>query len=101
MAALTATEIGLRLPMGNVFQQIYSVTVASQSATDEWIATGFRSIDSVWVSPMIGTAGAGTDVSVVLNAQGTGASSGANPGDLGIETVTTTNQIIHVGVIGR
>ena len=103
MAALTTTTIyNAPVPDGQAKFRVYKVTVASQSATDEWIATGGEEVLGViGFSPLHGTAGLMPTLSIVLNASGTGATAGANPGNLGIETADATDAIINIGVIYR
>ena len=100
MAVLTATELGLRLPIGNRYQKSFTVAVASNDATDEWIATGFVSIDAVVGYAVHGATAQTETPNFVLNAQGTSATAGANPGDLAIEIPDVTNATLHVTVLG-
>jgi hypothetical protein len=103
MAVLTTTtKMNYPVPDGQTKVRVYNVTVASQSATDEWIATGGEEVIAVLgVSPLNGTAGLTPNLSIVLNARGTGATAGANPGDLGIETADTTDVIVDITVAYR
>jgi hypothetical protein len=101
MAVLTATELGLRLPIGNYFQKSFTVALTTNDATDEWIVTGFDEIISVTGGAVQGATAQTETPNFVINAQGTAATAGANPGDLGIEVPDTTNSTLHVTVIGR
>jgi hypothetical protein len=51
-------------------------------------------------SEVVGTVAQTETQNFVLNASGTGATSGANPGHLGIEIADTTNATLHVTVMG-
>ena len=106
MAALTATKVTERLPVGNRAMQTFQVTTTAAAAA-EWVPTGFSWIDAVVEGGVIGATphtdvGASADPvspNYVLNAQGTGAASGPSAGDLGIETPTAkTVQITVIGI---
>ena len=79
----------------------FTVAVASNDATDEWIVTGLSSIDAVIGCAVQGATAQTETPNFVINGQGTAATAGANPGDLGIEIPDTTNSTLHVTVLGR
>jgi hypothetical protein len=66
----------------------YRVTTTDASQTDEWVATGGEEVLDVIGFAVDGTV-SNLSASFVLNASGTGATAGANPGNLGIETEST------------
>ena len=93
MAALTATQIGDRIPIGNEFEYTYSVPVANAAAADEWFVTRFSKILSA-TTQVLGTTDRG--VNVVLNASGTGVAADTNAGNLGIEATGAATVIVRV-----
>ena len=96
MAALTATRVTDRLPVGNLFMQTFRTTPGS-AAADEWIVTGFQTVLAVvGFSPLGATL---ASMNFVLNARGTGVTENTNQGDLGVES-STTGQFL-VTVLGR
>lgn len=107
MAALTPTYKTGKLPVGHKVIRTIRASITSNAAADEWIDTGLSEIDGILGWAFIGTVtptqtGA-TAVEVpnfVLNAQGTGVTAGANPGDLGVE-ILSGDVTIEVTVIGK
>lgn len=88
MPALSTTTIRRRQPLGQDFLSIFRATL--DSATDEWIVTGFSDVKYALVQPIDNN----SNTAVELNAQGTGATEGANPGDLGVRCNNNVECII-------
>jgi hypothetical protein len=100
MAVLTATELMPFQPVGSMFQRAFSVDVATQSATDEWIVTGLEKIVGVVGQACIGAGGQTSTPNFLLNVQGTAGTAGSSGGDLAIEITDATNATLNVTVIG-
>lgn len=100
MSAITATATTKRLTVGDRVMQTFTVSVLGDNATDEWVATGLSWIDAVVGFGPIGTAPFLEVPSFLKNAQGTGGTGGANPGDLGVEVDETDADTFEVTVIG-
>lgn len=98
MAALTATEVTKRLPVGDRTMKTLRFTIANANAGDEWIVTGLSTIESVVGSAVIGQADVAETPAFRKNAQGTDVAEGTNHGDLAVEGNAAT---FEVTVIGR
>lgn len=110
MAALSATVVGHRLPLGDRVVKTLSVAAIGTAAADEYITTGLSWIDTVVGYTVYGTAGevitahtgtVGVGANFVLNAAGTGQTAGTTPGALGIEIADAAANSLHVTVIGK
>jgi hypothetical protein len=101
MAVLTVTEVTNRLPVGDKFMKTFRTSALGTNATDEWIATGLSWIDAVVGAVIDGIEGDEETLNFVKNAQGTAATAGANPGDLGIEANEAATNVVEVTVLGR
>ena len=96
MAALTATKVTDREPVGNLFMQTFRATPGS-AAADEYILTGFQTVLAVvGFAPMGATL---ASMNFVLNALGTGQTENTTQGALGVESSTTGQ--FQVTVLGR
>lgn len=93
MAALSATQLGNRKPVGDVIEETWKATTGV-AAADEWIATGLSEIESVVGAVVNGAATSG--LNFLLNAQGTGETEDDDPGDLGIEAEAAVEVIVTV-----
>ena len=100
MAALTATQLGDRIPMGKHVQVSFSIAAAGDNSAVEWIATGLSSIIAVTGLVAVGAAPFANAPSVQLNARGTGVTVDTNPGDLGIEVEAAGDNTLQVTVLG-
>jgi len=99
MAALTATELTERLPLGNVSVKTFRTTTGSlAAAADEWIDTGLSEVLAIVGHAVHGIAGA--TINFVKNAQGTGQAEGSTLGALGIES-SAASTVVEVTVLGR
>lgn len=102
MAALTPTAVTKRFRLGDRFLVTVRATSGSgANAADEWIAVpGLSLIDAIVGWAFIGTAPADGVAAFKKNAQGTGQTEGAHPGDLGAE-FAGASAVFEVTVIGR
>jgi hypothetical protein len=103
MAALTATQLGpdWTVPNGQYKIVTYSVSATNAAATDEWIATGGEEVLCVVGCSVIGTVPLTTTPVFVKNANGTGVTAGANPGNLGVEFTDATDITVDLTVMFR
>ena len=92
MAALTpSSTITHQMPADGQYKMAtYRVTSAGQSVTNEWIATGGEEVRDIVGYAVDGATGATATCNFVLNASGTSATAGANPGNLGVECSIST-----------
>lgn len=89
MAALTATDLALRLPLGNrVVKSFRATSGATANAADEYITTGLRKIDAVLGLVVIGTTAA------PVAATGTVTFTATDPTDE--DTITVDGVIYHI-----
>ena len=99
MAELSVTRIGDRRPCGNLFAQVFKVTLSNSSAGSDWFPTDFENI--VAVRSCIGTGSTGRFVAnIIKNARGTDVAEGTNPGDLGIEILVGVDAPSYITVLG-
>jgi hypothetical protein len=104
MAALTGTRVTYREPVGSKFMVTVRVTALGDNAADEYIPAatwGLSYIDSIVGWTPVGTAPWANVPLFNKNGQGTGATEGDNPGDVGIEVEAATDNIMEVTVLGR
>jgi hypothetical protein len=104
MAAVSATEITTRQPVGDLFLVTVRTSALGDNAADEWIAAA--SLRLSWIVAVIGVVPIGAapfanTPSFMKNAQGTGVAEGTNAGDLGIEVEAAADNILEVTVLGR
>jgi hypothetical protein len=104
MAALTATRVGNRLPIGDRFLVTFRVTIANANAADEWVAAGPSGTGLRWIDRVIGVVDVNatadeTEVPVVLKNEGTGTAGteGTTGGALAIEGNAGTYEISLIG----
>lgn len=89
MAALTSTELTLRLPLGNrVVKSFRATSGAAANAADEYITTGLRKIEAVIGLTVIGTTAA------PVAATGTVIFSATNPTET--ETITVNGVVYTI-----
>lgn len=98
MAALTATFVTKRLPVGDLAQVTFTCTTGA-AAANEWVVTGLSTISAIIGAVVTGADPQLSTLNFVKNAQGTGVAEGTNHGDLGIESPTA--ETIEVTVLGR
>ena len=89
MAALTVTVVGHEIPVGDRVIRTFRCTPSGAAAGTDWAVTGLLNIDAVLGAVPITTAGVPDFAVFAKNAQGTSVAEDTNPGDLGIEVVTT------------
>jgi len=110
MAALTATRVGKRLPIGDRFLVTFRVTIANANAADEWVAAGPAGTGLRWIDRVLGVVDVAatadeTETPTVAknNVEGTGASTiedvAASGGGLAIEGNAGTYEITLIGKI--
>ena len=97
MAVLAITSKSARIPLGPYWMQAFRVT-CGDTASDEWIVTGFSDVKAVVGSVIIGATEEADTNCFLRNAQGTGAAA-TSGGCLGIQVGAALP--IEVTVLGK
>lgn len=100
MPALTANKLTGRLPIGDLFVQVFDVSGMSNTAGDEWIQTEFSTVVGVLGIGQTGSSPSTTAPTFHPNKLG---SAGATQGGvLGVRgTFLGGNESFHIGILGR
>jgi len=107
MAALTATVVGKRIPVGDRVLRTFRFTIANANAADEWVAAGPSGTGLRWIDRIVGAVGIGTAVTTDMPvykrncASGTGGTedTAADGGALSIEGAAGTYEVSVIGKI--
>lgn len=96
MPVLASTKVAERVPFGQYFLELHRVEIASNTATNEWVAVDFDEVRGVLLT-MTGTLLAAAKP----GAAGTAAGEGTTKRVIGVSAVGAGTKVMFLAVIGR